>query len=92
MSLRFIAATGVVAFVVGLGPHIDGARAWPPHTTPLAALAIGMAGGVLIAGVPLAMWARMWRRRARSLDARVAVAEGILEQHERLFVGFPPGR
>jgi uncharacterized integral membrane protein len=60
---------------------------WTLDGLPLAAVALASLGiGLVVAGVPL--WIRSWRSRsrARASEARVAMLEKALAEHEQMLV------
>jgi uncharacterized integral membrane protein len=66
---------------------------WRLDALPLAGLVLASLGaGLLITGLPLAIRLRVWRGRARSLEARVAMLETAVEQKDRQLLRLPPSR
>jgi uncharacterized integral membrane protein len=64
---------------------------WRREAVPLAALILASFGaGLLIAGVPLAIWLGVWRARARSREARVGMLEAAVAERDRQALRPPP--
>lgn len=66
---------------------------WQVGGVPIAGLVLGsLAAGLLIAGVPLWIKLGVWRARARSLETRVKMLEGAVEERDRQILRPPPPR
>lgn len=64
---------------------------WRLDRVPIAGLVLGSLGaGVLIAGLPLWIKLRIWRSRARALEARVGRSETTFEEPSRRPSRMPP--
>lgn len=66
---------------------------WKLGGVPIAGLVLGSLGaGLLIAGLPLWIRLSVWRSRARSLDTRVKMLQGAVEERDRQILRMPPQR
>lgn len=64
---------------------------WRREGVPVAGLILGaLAAGIILAGLPLAL--QRWRLRARvhSLEARVRMLEGAVQERQRASLREPP--
>jgi uncharacterized integral membrane protein len=63
---------------------------WRIETVPLAVLVLAaVAGGVLVAGLPLAIKLGIWRSRARSLESRAKMLETAVGERDRQLLKLP---
>jgi hypothetical protein len=64
---------------------------WRLDRVPIAGLVLGSFGaGLLIAGVPLWIKLRIWRSRARALEARLGPPETAVEERNLRPPRMPP--
>ena len=64
---------------------------WRLEGVPIAGLVLGCLGaGLLISGLPLWIKLSVSRRRAHSLETRVKMLEGVVEERDRQLLRMPP--
>jgi len=98
MTLVYLVAA-LVAVIVAVFALQNGAPTtvrfltWTVEAVPLAGVVlIALAGGLIVAGLPLWLRSWHWRARARALEQRVAVLEKSAAERQPPPSPSPPGR